>query len=240
MSVLAGNRHRGGPGRRPAGGHGIAVVELFTSEGCSSCPPADVVLADLQRRSSAVYALEFHVDYWDGLGWPDRFSSPDWTGRQQQYAEALGARGLYTPQMIVGGTDAFNGSDRARALRDVARSLSEAAPVHLSVRSRAVDSERVAIEVEAPGAPAGATVDIAIVQHQATTNVRGGENAGRTLRHANVVRAFEVARLPASTLTIRLPMPLHGSDGEVVAFVQRSSRDAPGMPILGAARAPLP
>src|SRR5579872_1033847 len=103
----------------PTSPGGIAVVELFTSEGCSSCPPADLALADLERQSRAVYALEFHVDYWDRLGWPDRFSSPDWTRRQREYAEAFGARGLYTPQMIVGGTDAFTGSDRARAQADV-------------------------------------------------------------------------------------------------------------------------
>ena len=122
----------------------------------------------------------------------------------------------------------------------MARSLSQTAPVHVSVRARLVDSERVAIDVEAPGAPAGAMVDIAIVQHQATTDVRRGENAGRTLRHANVVRALEVTRLPASTLTVPLPASLRGSDGEVIAFVQRASRDEPGMPILGASRAPLP
>jgi hypothetical protein len=89
----------------PRSERGVAVVELFTSEGCSSCPPADLLLGDLARQNVAVYPLEFHVDYWNGLGWPDRFSSSDWTQRQRAYARSLGDRGLYTPQMIVGGTD---------------------------------------------------------------------------------------------------------------------------------------
>jgi hypothetical protein len=219
---------------------GVAVVELFTSEGCSSCPPADVLLADLQHQNPSVYALEFHVDYWDNLGWPDRFSSPDWTRRQRAYARSLGDPSLYTPQMIVGGADAFNGSDRTRAKADVVRSLERPAPVHLSVRPHSAGPEAVAIDFDAPGAPADATVDIAVVQHGATTDVRAGENAGRTLRHVNVVRAFAVASLPSSTLTIRVPTSLRRSDGEVIAFVQREANGGGGMPILGAARAPLP
>ncbi len=94
---------------------GFAVVELFTSEGCSSCPPADVLLSDLERQVRSIFVLEFHVDYWDGLGWPDRFSSPDWTGRQRAYSRSFGTSELYTPEMIVGGTDPFNGTDRGRA-----------------------------------------------------------------------------------------------------------------------------
>jgi hypothetical protein len=219
---------------------GVAVVELFTSEGCSSCPPADALLADLQRRSPSVFALEFHVDYWDNLGWPDRFSSEAWTRRQQAYARAFGSPSLYTPQLIVGGTDPFNGSDRARAQADVARSLATIARVHLSVRVRRAGTQAVAVDVDAPSAPADASVDIAVVQREATTDVRAGENAGRTLRHVNVVRAFTVARLPAATVNVDVPASLRRSEGEVIAFVQEEGGGTRGSPILGAARAPLP
>jgi hypothetical protein len=219
---------------------GVAVVELFTSEGCSSCPPADLLLGDLARQNVAVYPLEFHVDYWNGLGWPDRFSSSDWTQRQRAYARSLGDRGLYTPQMIVGGTDPFNGSDRMRAQAAIVRSLARAAPVHLSIRIRAAGPETVTADVDAADSPPDATVDMAVVEHQAETDVRAGENAGRTLRHTNVVRAFAMARLPASTLTVRVPTSLRRSDGEAIVFVQREAGGGKGMPILGAARAPLP
>jgi hypothetical protein len=218
---------------------GIAVVELFTSEGCSSCPPADVLLSDLERQNRSIFVLEFHVDYWDTLGWPDRFSSPDWTARQRAYSRSFGTSELYTPEMIVGGTDPFNGTDRGRAAVDVARSLAQAPLVHLSIRSRPAGSEAIAVDFDAPGAPAGATVAIAAVQREATTEVRAGENQGRTLRHVNVVRAFGVARLPGSTLTLHLPKSLRRSDAEIVAFVQRESGGATGMPILAAARSPL-
>jgi len=219
---------------------GVAVVELYTSEGCSSCPPADGVLATLEGQSASVYALEFHVDYWDDLGWPDPFSSADWTRRQQAYARSFEARSLYTPQMIVAGTDAFIGSDRARAEADIARSLARPAPVHISVHSRAADTDTVTVDFEALTSPPDATVSIAVVQHEAVTNVRAGENAGRTLRHVNIVRALAMARPPASTVTIRVPPSLNRSEGEVIAFVQEEGREGVGMPILGAARAPLP
>ena len=98
-----------------AEGGGVAVVELFTSEGCSSCPPADDVLnalaADARTRHTRVFALAMHVDYWDSLGWPDPFASPAMTSRQQDYARSFGVRGLYTPQMVVGGAEEFTGSD---------------------------------------------------------------------------------------------------------------------------------
>jgi hypothetical protein len=219
---------------------GVAVVELFTSEGCSSCPPADVLLADLERRSLSVFALEFHVDYWDNLGWADRFSSDAWTRRQQAYARAFGSTSLYTPQMIVGGTDPFNGSDRTRAQADLARSLATIARVHLSVHVRRAGTETVAVDVDAPAAPTGASFDVAVVQREAATDVLAGENAGRTLRHVNVVRAFTVARLPAATVNVEVPASMRRSEGEVIAFVQEEGGGARGSPILGATRAPLP
>jgi hypothetical protein len=198
------------------------------------------VLAALERQGPSVYVLEFHVDNWDDLGWPDRFSSPDWTQRQLAYARAFGDHGLYTPQMIVDGTDAFNGSDRTRALADIGRSLGEPAPVHLSVHSRAAGPETVTVDFEAPDAPSNATVGIAVVQHAAATDVRAGENAGLALHHVNVVRAFAVVRPSSSTVTIQLPTSLNRSDGEIIAFVQHDAAGGRGMPTLGAARAPLP
>jgi hypothetical protein len=218
------------------------VVELFTSEGCSSCPPADAVLADLVRSGRPVHALAFHVDYWNDLGWPDRFSSADATARQRAYGRALGASGVYTPQAVVGGVDAFVGSDRARLDESLARAGARRPAVTLVVRARAAGPGAVAVDYEAHDAPARAVLDLAVVERAATTQVRAGENAGRTLHHANVVRAFAAVPLdqPAGTATLPLPGGLRGDAGDVIAYVQLPAAPGGGMPIVGSARAALP
>jgi hypothetical protein len=232
-----------GAGAAGSGGGGVAVVELFTSEGCSSCPPADAVLAELAEGTDRrVFALAFHVDYWDELGWPDRFASPDSTARQREYARALGLRGVYTPQMIVGGTEQFTGSDRGRAGAAIARAIAKPASVALSLRPRWTGAGSLTVDYDARDAPAGSILDVAVVERAASTSVGAGENAGKTLHHANVVRAFVAKALdaPAGSVVVQLPPspPLGAADA--VAFVQRPSADGGGMPVLGATRARLP
>jgi hypothetical protein len=222
---------------------GVAVVELFTSEGCSSCPPADDVLADLARTSDRpVYALAFHVDYWDDLGWPDGFASHENTMRQRAYARAFGTSGVYTPQMIVGGTEQFTGSDRNRATAAVARALSHPADVLLVVRPHATGPDAVTVDFDAPSAPSGAVLNVVVVERSTSTSVRAGENAGKTLHHTNVVRVFVAApfRAPAGSVVLQLPPSLLRDGAELIAYVQQPSSDHGGMPILGAARAQLP
>ena len=229
---------------------GAAVVELFTSEGCSSCPPADVVLSELaQSADRRIYPLEFHVDYWDSLGWPDRFASRENTARQGSYGRAFGLRGLYTPQMIVGGTEQFTGSDRARAEAAIARVLAHRGTVQLSVHARAVGPGTVMLDYAAVGAPAESVLNVAIVERSVSTSVRAGENAGKTLRHANVVRGFTTTPIapPAGTATgtrtgtvlVAVPVSLARDGAELVAYLQKS-RDDGGMAVLAADRSALP
>jgi hypothetical protein len=224
---------------RAAAKGGVAVVELFTSEGCSSCPPADQLLARLASRPG-VFALSFHVDYWNDLGWPDRFASAENTARQHAYALSLGARGLYTPQLVVAGADAFVGSDADHADASITRALSSAPPVLLTLRVRATPTEAV-VDYEAPGAPAGAVLDVAVVERSATSEVRAGENAGRTLHHVNVVRSFASSALvsPTGSVTLDLSPSLRREGVDVIGYVQRPSGDGNGMPVLGAASARL-
>jgi hypothetical protein len=229
------------PAREP----GVAVVELFTSEGCSSCPPADAVLADLVRAGDPrVYPLALHVDYWDELGWPDRFASPENTARQRAYAGALGGRGLYTPQAIVDGTDAFVGSDAGQTREAVARALARPVAVRLSVAARRAGPDAVAVDCTATGPAAGATLEVAVVAREAVTAVRAGENAGKTLRHANVVVGLAAAPVGGdgrATALVRVPRWLRGEDAEVIAYLQRPAAkpSGGGIPVLGAARAPV-
>src|SRR5689334_7923991 len=172
-----------------AAGERPVVVELFTSEGCSSCPPADALLAELAGRPELL-ALSFHVDYWDRLGWKDPFSSPAATERQQRYAELLGLATVYTPQIVVDGKWQAVGSNRAEVERAIAAAgrYPSAVPVAL-----AVDRGRAKIEIGPGeiGAPAGILL-IGFDRRQVTA-VGRGENSGRTLAHADVVSSIAEA-----------------------------------------------
>jgi hypothetical protein len=220
------------------------VLELFTSEGCSSCPPADALLAEL-AADPRVVALSFHVDYWNELGWPDPFSSSENTARQRAYAASFGTQSVYTPQLVVAGADGFTGSDRSQAEADIAAALSRPTPTTLTLRVHGIEgtTERsVTVDTDPTGAPAAAVVNVALVQRSATSKVRAGENAGRTLTHVDVVRALATSTA-AGPSSVRLPVPagLRPEDAEIVGFVQSSRRGGSGgMPIVAAARAMLP
>jgi hypothetical protein len=204
-----------------------AVVELFTSEGCSSCPPADDVLRDLvegpPQGGGDVYVLEFHVDYWDELGWVDPFSAPWATDRQRQYAQMFGERGVYTPQMVVGGRDAFVGSDRAHARTAVERAWRRRPSVRISLRARP-QADEIAVDYELSAAPSAATVlNLAMVEPSATVRVAAGENGGRTLRHVNIVRSFETVPLAGKRsghAVLRRPSAWGASRADIIAYAQ--------------------
>jgi hypothetical protein len=179
------------------------VVELFTSEGCSSCPPADALLVELASRPE-VLALSFHVDYWDRLGWKDPFSSPLATERQRRYAELLGLATVYTPQIVVDGRWQAVGSDRAEVQRalDSARHDRNEVPVTL-----AVDHGHARIRL-GPGADAAAASVLLIgFDRRHVTAVERGENSGRTLPHVDVVRGLEeVAQFNGQASEIEAPI----------------------------------
>lgn len=165
---------------------GPVLVELFTSEGCSSCPPADAVLAQL-ADDPQVIALGFHVDYWNYLGWRDAFSDPQFSQRQRQYAAFHGGR-TYTPQMIVNGAEIFVGSDERRA-HSARAGASSSGQIALTVDSP--DPEIVNLLIHASGVYGPSTVCFAITEDYLTSEVTRGENAGRELKHMSVVRQFK-------------------------------------------------
>jgi hypothetical protein len=207
-----------GPGGPEAGGRRTPViVELFTSQGCSSCPPADALLADLVREQpvpgAEIVALEEHVDYWNHLGWADPFSSAEFTRRQRLYADAFGLGSIYTPQMVVGGTREFVGGDRGKAVAAIAAASAGARAV---VRIRILPPPKPSGAATPPGGepdaargrglrvPLGVTVEpdpgraplepfemwLAITEGGLSTAVGGGENEGRQLSHSAVVRTL--------------------------------------------------
>jgi hypothetical protein len=165
------------------------IVELFTSEGCSSCPPADAVLIDLVEHQPVagvqVIGLGEHVDYWDRQGWKDRFSDHVFTQRQQAYATAAGSSDVYTPQMFVDGGAPFVGSDRTAAIAAIRRAAARPKP---AIALNATGPNSYAVSIGPSRAIAGATVWLAIVEDGLSSMVTGGENSGRALRHAAVTR----------------------------------------------------
>ena len=183
------------------------LVELFTSQGCSSCPPADelLILLDQQQpvAGALVIPLSEHVEYWNGLGWRDPFSAPQFTQRQQAYGTALAAGALYTPQMVVDGRMEFVGSQRKIAEEAVARAAAAPkAKLTLAVTrdaGRRPVSVGVAVSgVRGLGARADLDLWLAVTEEGLATDVRRGENARRRLRHAAVVRRLEqIDTLPA-------------------------------------------
>ncbi|MBK7579596.1 MAG: DUF1223 domain-containing protein [Myxococcales bacterium] len=200
----------------------VALVELFTSEGCSSCPPADENLTRIahasQRSGQRVIALSFHVDYWNYLGWTDPFSDSRYSARQKHYARLLGSN-VYTPQMVVNGRKQLLGSSEGEADEAIARGLSE--PASHAVKLRTLDGGR--FQVEVTGAPRRAMVSLALAESAGDVAVRRGENAGRHLSHVNVVRAFtsREIELPGSvTLDLVLPAEASRDRSVVVAFAQ--------------------
>jgi len=205
-----------------------AVVELFTSEGCSSCPPAEALLTRLDAHARAagqrVYLLEFHVDYWNSLGWRDPWSSAAASERQHAYAAQLGIDQVYTPQMIVGGTSEFVGSNADRAEREIATAL--ARPSAVDVALAAAPGDRVRIRLTP--VPKGALVLVARVDDPPASHVAKGENAGRVLRHSDVVRAFATTAPDAKGLA---EVTLGAGPGRIVALVQDRGSGA----VLGAA-----
>jgi hypothetical protein len=208
----------------PAEGQVPVLVELFTSEGCSSCPPADALLARLAEeppKGVRVIALSEHVDYWDGGGWRDRFSSGAFTRRQEAYARRLGIRGPYTPQLLVAGRLDVLGSDGRAARAAIAASAREPQgrlEAHLEAAG-----EGLYLVVKASweaGAPAD--VLLARVEDRASSKVTGGENAGRALEHVAVARALSSLGSGAGRFSGRAKVERAGGPGpsHLVVFVQ--------------------
>jgi hypothetical protein len=196
------------------------LVELFTSQGCSSCPAADKLMGSIMNADTNVIALSFHVDYWDRLGWKDVFSNHDYTLRQQQYVSILHAESLYTPQAVVQGTYEMVGSNRTRVLEAINKVEAKSSVETLTV-DPVVKGNSVAISYHLSHSETTQQMVIALVQNKSTTSVAKGENAGAQLTDYNVVRKLIVQ--PAhdnGIIKISLPGDLKQDNASIVLFTQ--------------------
>jgi hypothetical protein len=215
------------------------IVELFTSEGCASCPAADALLARLERTQpvpgALIIVLEEHVDYWNQLGWNDPFSAPQFHARQNEYALAAQVENIYTPQMIVNGQVGFEGGDTNRAYEEIARaaqSMQAPTTVDLSTAPNAGDAQLIDLTVRISNPKTAklrdANLYLAVTESELVGRVAGGENAGRTLRHSDVVRSFNaIGRIDPKgasggqvVSTLKLPREWRRENLHAVVFVQ--------------------
>lgn len=164
------------------------LAELFTSESCSSCPPADALLRELSTRSD-VLPLSFHVDYWDGLGWTDRFASPQFTARQKDYA-SVHHWGVYTPQLVIDGKAHVVGSNRFAVSVALQQAHGSEPGAAITIAHRGGELNVSIGTVAGAATPRSADVYLISFETAAHTQVRGGENSGASLCHANVVRSM--------------------------------------------------
>jgi len=235
MSALALLSFTGHPTDKSLGNTdpGFAVVELFTSEGCSSCPAADEVVAKIQRETSEkpVYILAFHVDYWNRLGWKDIFSEPAYSNRQNQYSSWLNAS-IYTPQVVINGQQEFVGSDENRLRSSITTALHKTNPAHLSINSIKENDRNVSLHYQIEGKIANNSLVLALIEKTATSKVLRGENEGRTLSHVQIVRNFQTISLNEQSeglCEIEIPAGLDNQRLEIIAFLQsRENGDITG------------
>lgn len=201
----------------PVVADGPVVVELYTSQGCSSCPPADEMMHQLAMRSDVI-PLALHVDYWDYIGWADSFADPAHTRRQNQYARVAGAGSIYTPQMIIGGEDHVIGT-KPMELAD-------------SIQAQRADRTGVAVSASRSGnqlmitgdtsraLPNGTVVQVVRFSPQETVDIRRGENAGRSLSYANIVTDWDVVGEWSGRGALNMTVNVSGN-APIVVIVQQ-------------------
>jgi len=211
----------------PFAAAGPTVIELYTSQGCSSCPPADEMLAELAKKDD-ILALSLHVDYWDYLGWRDDLADPAYSSRQHEYARAAGQRTVYTPQMIIGGEAHVIGSKPMEVMDQIRAYDAEPDPVEITLTR---DGDQLSIAATATGLSGNTTVQIVRFRREVERDIRHGENAGRAILYANVVYSWT----NAGRWNVRSPLQMEATltGPEPVAVI---IQDGTNGPILGAAQ----
>lgn len=230
----------------PSWGHSgdstsFAVVELFTSEGCSTCPRADKFMSDLQNsyrtKNLPVYVLAFHVDYWDKYGWTDIYAKSEFTDRQRRYGSFFKLESVYTPQIIINGQEEMVGSDE-RAVFSIETALEKPAPIAVKIEP-VLDAfkKKVQLHYTLSSVTKNVALNVALSESEIKREIWRGENSGRTLNHNNVVRLFKIIKNPKQEgqIELKLPSDLNIEKCRVVVYLQETQ----SMKIIGASDSAL-
>ncbi|ASM71876.1 MULTISPECIES: DUF1223 domain-containing protein [Roseobacteraceae] len=205
----------------PGAAESPVVVELFTSQGCSSCPPADRIFAELARRDDVI-ALALHVDYWDYIGWKDELAVPAYADRQRGYAAAAHRRSIYTPQMVVNGQTDIVGARPMELSEVIAEHAAIASPVTLGITR---DGDVLNISAQTTGAPGQMTVQLVRYTPMTETSITRGENAGMTLQYANVAHDWQVLDTWDGSSDLAMSTRVTG-DAPLVVLIQLGAHGA--------------
>lgn len=204
----------------------IALLELYTSEGCSSCPPAERLLNDISKkakdRNLKVFSLAFHVDYWNYLGWEDRFSNPAYTERQRAYGRQFNIKSIYTPQLVINGNTHVVGSDKDKVAEEIEKALKVKAKSSITLLSKKIKSRQYEIYYNIKGKYKNQWLQTALIEDGLKSNVNAGENDGEKLYHDNIVRSFISKTLTKAEgkIEINIKRGININNASVITFIQ--------------------
>lgn len=207
---------------------GFVLIELYTSEGCSSCPSADQLLKQIREeyKDKNVYVLAYHVDYWNRLGWKDKFSDHRFSERQSAYANNFRSSSVYTPQAVVNGKDEMVGSAAGQLKNAINKYLNKSTEIEFAAKIGSINSSNLQVNFDLPTDAKNKNLIVNLVQKNVSTNVKAGENGGRVLPHANVVRAYQSILVEGNQklVTIELPEGFKKEDYELISFIQEKNQ----------------
>jgi len=211
----------------------VTVLELFTSQGCSSCPPADKLLTQIQEKNgkTQVIALSYHVDYWNYIGWKDPFSKSAFSDKQREYSRKFSSSSIYTPQVVVNGKEHFVGSNSEKMKEKLNRFAKISAENKIEITSVITSEDKIAFDYDISGAIKNKSLRMALVIEERITEIPRGENRNRTLKNSNIVVSEVVFDLKTSEghHEITIPKLVHKKDKlKLVSVIQNSDLDIVG------------
>ncbi|MFA8299046.1 MAG: DUF1223 domain-containing protein [Hyphomicrobiales bacterium] len=206
---------------------GFALLELYSSQGCNSCPPADELISSIQdkawKTNMNIISINYHVDYWNYLGWKDPFSKALFSMRQYNYAELFGLRSVYTPQLIINGSMEMIGSDKIRVEQTINNVLEKKPRNAISNLKTNYKDNKLFFSADIDGTTKDKDIYITLLQNNASTNVKEGENKGRTLKNTNIARTLikiPISKMKSIKGSVDLPEDLERNNMSIVLFIQ--------------------
>lgn len=214
------------------------VLELFTSQGCSSCPPADLLLEKVKKQyPENVYAMSYHVDYWNYIGWEDPFSKSVYTKKQRDYNRKFQYRSNYTPQLVINGEEHFVGSNQSKMYSKINEYKAKKSENTLSLSIKEVDADAIAFDYVAMGDLTDKQLRVVLVLDERTTAVKRGENRNKTLKNSNIVVAEKYISMITKNGTYSIEVPKLVSKNDRLTLMLLLESD--DLDITGAAKAPI-